>query len=182
MSKVRVVRAAPNTPIFGEGRVVRMGGGNVGPVASRADMDAVVPDQPFEAGAGADTAADQWAQELERRDRAAGIAPVPMVAPSHPVPMDSLLPGVGRYVTGPVEPMRVERQPSDLTALPDRFALEIERKPGGMWKVTAPGVHVGLFVAGADLATVLADAPAALANIVSLDGVLAKPRERKKRP
>ena len=71
-------------------------------------------------------------------------------------------------------------EPSDLSSLPDRFALDIERKPNGWWVIRAPDVHVGLYVAAPDLWEALADAPAALAQIVSLDGVVPAKRRGKK--
>lgn len=66
---------------------------------------------------------------------------------------------------------------ADLTPLPDRFSLAVERK-GDMWKVTAPTVHTGLWKAGEDLPQVVHEALAALAEMVRIDGVVAKGRRK----
>jgi hypothetical protein len=77
---------------------------------------------------------------------------------------------VPRYVT-PQEPE------ADLTPLPDKFSLSIERK-SDMWKVTSPGVHSGLWKAGPSLPRVVEEALAALAEMVRIDGVATKGRRK----
>jgi hypothetical protein len=128
--------------------------------------------EPFEGSVTQDDAV--WQQQIRARELADGLpasASPPAEAWSAPA-----------YREAPAtydRPVYVT-EPADISDLPDRFALEIERKPDGMWKVTAPGVHVGLFVADRDLSSALAEAPGVLAEIVRLDGVVAKPRERKR--
>lgn len=64
----------------------------------------------------------------------------------------------------------------DLTPLPDKFELVIERK-GSSWKVTSP-LHVGLWRAGDRLAAVIEEALGALAMMIAVDGP--KPKGRRK--
>ena len=91
------------------------------------------------------------------------------------------IPTPSYYEPGPVTYQ--ERPPpaptpiADLTSLPDQFALAIERK-GEMWKVTAPTVHTGLWKAGTNLPDVVNEALAALAEMVRIDGVVAKGRRK----
>lgn len=96
-------------------------------------------------------------------------------------------PGVrgSAYQTPVYEPVPYERLPSpsvtfiaDLTALPDRFSLTVERKADGVWKLTAPGVHSGLWKAGTSLPDVVNEALASLAEMVRIDGVVAKGRRK----
>lgn len=58
----------------------------------------------------------------------------------------------------------------DLSSLPERFQLEIERK-GDRWKITAPAVHNGLWKSGEDLSATMGEALATLAEMVRLDGI-----------
>ena len=80
----------------------------------------------------------------------------------------------GASHTAPIARAPAPRAPADLTGLPERFTLLVEQRPNGFWKVSAPDVHIGLFVAKQDLHEALAEAPGALAQIVRLDGVVTK--------
>ena len=165
---VRVVKQPQANAIFHDQGVIRMdaksmfsGSGEplrpVGAPSPNADMD---------------VAHDAWEQELKRRERAAGL-PESSQSANEPLPV----PGPGRYVERTPTPS-IERV-TDITGLPERFTLEIERK-GEWWKITAPTVHVGLFVAHQDLIVALSDAPGALAAILRLDGELPRPKRGRK--
>lgn len=130
------------------------------------------PDGAFEAPD--DVNYDRVFAERERElGLPAATAPTYYAAPSVPTPR-SILPGPISYSEGPLLPMP---EPADLTALPDKFSLSIERKDG-IWKVTSPGVHGGLWKAGPTLPEVVAEALAALAEMVRIDGVIAKGRRK----
>lgn len=62
------------------------------------------------------------------------------------------------------------QKPLSNTTLPSDFAVCVERRPDGWWLVTAPAVHVGLFIIHRDLSVALADVPAALSELLRLDG------------
>jgi hypothetical protein len=142
--------------------------------------------EPFFAEPGSDgtVANEDWAESLARREAAAGLPAT--AGGGEGAPERYGTPAWQRAADAPniVEvleaiPRPVPRPPADLSPLPDRFTLQVERKPDGWWIVTAPGVHIGLFVAAPDLPGALADAPATLAQIVRLDGIVARGRRRK---
>lgn len=68
---------------------------------------------------------------------------------------------------------RAPVEPADLGSLPDKFTLSVEHK-GSVWKITAPSVHTGLWKAGPDLNQVVNEALAALAEMVRIDGIVAR--------
>lgn len=168
MPRARAIRS-PSTNFIetGAGRSIRMVAGSIGAGGGLPDTAMQDGQEPMEPGASPGDN-DAWARELAQREAAAGLPVAPSAA---------WLPGPVEYVAPPPA-HSVSRVPTDLSALPDRFSLEIERKPDGWWVVRAPGVHVGLFVAHQDLTVALADAPGALAGIVRLDGVVSKKKTR----
>jgi hypothetical protein len=166
MPKARLISAGKVPPVFSDRGSLRWaaGSGNLG-AAPEAILADVMPD-PVRDPAPDAVPDDNWAETIRRREAAEGMTAIPELAlPLRP-------PGAA-YVPA---------APSDLTPLPDRFTLDIERKPDGWWIVRAPTVHIGLFIAHQDLATALADAPGALAAIVRLDGQVPKPQTRRKKP
>lgn len=112
-----------------------------------------------------------WAQDVRRRELAMGIASGParvsgadQTAPAvRPDIIERFVPSVAVY---------------DLSPLPDNFELRIERR-GDRWKVTAPGVHSGLWKSGVDLVQTMDAAITALAEMIRLDGPLPAPRKRR---
>lgn len=181
MPKVRVIQQAPAP-------VVTSGSGVFRPIAAPTTLSApqsvaAVPadDRAFMPDAG--VADDEWALELERReanDELVRERKTTLVATGAPTPK-SILPGSISYAEGPVQAIARKPTTAPLTSLPDRFTLDIERKPDGWWKITAPSVHTGLFIARQDLADALADTPEALAEILRLDGPLPQAKRRKRR-
>ena len=173
MPRTRVLKAAPSPAIFTELGALRMtsgsmgAGGPPGPQAMPEPMPMPMPD----GNRLADGPDDDWAGEIARREAAAGVATAAVAAPA------ALNPDYVYDFPARVAATR-ERPPADLTPLPDRFALDVERKPDGWWVVRAPGVHPGLFCAHQDLATALSEAPEMLAEIVRLDGVVARKGKR----
>ena len=134
-----------------------------------------------------ETPDDQWEAEVKRRELTAGI-------PAAAVPGGSAgtlariheqsggLDGVMDDPRGrPVLDHHADEPAAlvDLSALPDKFNLQVERKKNGWWKVTAPEVHTGLFLSHQDLLRALAAAPITLAQIVQIDGTL--PLDKRKR-
>lgn len=79
---------------------------------------------------------------------------------------------IPRFIESPVPPL----PEADLTPLPDKFELIVERV-NGSWKITSP-LHVGLWRAGADLPAVIEEALGALAMMIAVDGP--KPKGRRK--
>lgn len=130
-----------------------------------------VPAERFEAPLADDAA---WQRTIAMREAAEGLpAPPPMMQPAQqwirPAPHD--VPHAAAEA--------VMRPDVDLTGLPEKFTLEVEAKPGGWWKISAPLHHAGLFIAHQDLLTALVDVPGALAQILRLDGpVPAKPKRK----
>ncbi len=115
-----------------------------------------------------------WARTVAQREAAEGLPVVRSPAPISFIASHS-------EVNRALDQMEQRRQSlgADLTGLPDRFTLEIERK-ADRWKVTAPGVHSGLWKSGTDLPAVVDEALAVLAEMVRVDGVAPRPRVRKK--
>lgn len=103
-----------------------------------------------------------WERTVAQREAAEGLPRMAAAAP--PV-------NVGWGVAANTSLMRpvVEQEPSDFSSLPDKFAIEIERK-GERWKVTAPGVHSGLWKSGEDLPGVVEEALDVLSEMMRLDG------------
>lgn len=170
------------TVTLGQHSSMRLLAGSMG-AAQAAGADGPLDASPataerFEAPIADDAA---WAAQVRAREAAEGLPvhvvdrfvnpPIVGVASDH-LRHFSLAPGS----VPPGDWKASLDEEADLSPLPDAFALEIERKPDGMWKVTAPSVHVGLFVADRDLGSALARAPGVLAEIVRLDGVVARPR------
>lgn len=175
--KTRLISAPPAQVIHHERGTIRPAAGSsmASGVPIRDEAVALGPDRT-EAPQLAD---DAWEAELRRRELAEGL-PVATAAPL-PTPQQqstAFIPAafVTQLPHPTSRPEADEFDAPDLTGLPEKFALEVERK-GDWWKVTAPDVHIGLFVAHQDLLIALADAPGALAQIVRLDGM--NPRERK---
>ncbi len=126
------------------------------------DGGAPLHNQPVERFETPEVNPDDWERTIRQREMAEGMAsPTPDQAVAQP-----------RYT-----PSTATADLRDLSALPDRFTLAIERK-GDAWKVTAPTVHHGLWKAGNDLPSTVNAALNALAEMVSLDGVAATPRRR----
>ena len=192
--KLNVVSRAATPPIVGgsglqpmprlpTGQPMMMpGGARHAPRAPLQLLDAAaVAGVPLSAHDGAfESGADLTANQIRMREIAEGLADtgqrsVPP-APQWPTGQD-----LSRYVEAarPQPQAPVRSPPADLSSLPDRFALEVERKEDGTWIVRAPAIHVALFVAGHDLAHALAEAPGRLADIVRLDGEQPKRRKRK---
>jgi hypothetical protein len=121
----------------------------------------------------------KWADEVRQREAAAGLPAVerqinpPLVGIDYS-PAISLKPG-----TVPNGWRGLPREEADLSPLPPRFSLEIERKDD-RWKVTAPGVHLGLWKSGPDLMVIVGEALATLAEMVGVDGVVPAAKRRKK--
>ncbi len=130
-----------------------------------APMNEGVPTERFEAPLADDAA---WQRTVAMREAAEGLPQAQAAPVAQYIPQTPYIPPTAR----------ADRLNADLSTLPDRFALEIERK-GERWKVTAPAVHSGLWKAGDDLPTVVEESLAALAEMVGLDGVVAKPRRRR---
>lgn len=132
------------------------------------------PDGAFEAPD--DVNYDRVIAERERELGlpAAGVSGAAYQPPVYPGKPGSItyVPDIPRFIESPV-PL----PEADLTPLPDKFSLSIERKDG-IWKVTAPSVHPGLWKAGPDLPRVVNEALAALAEMVRIDGVIAKGRRK----
>ncbi len=116
---------------------------------------------------------DDWSRTVAMREAAEGLPAAQTQPPQQwvrPAPHDA------PYTA----PATVSRPAVDLDGLPEKFTLEVESKPGGWWKITAPAHHAGLFIAHQDLLVALVDAPGALAQILRLDGpVPTKPRRRR---
>jgi hypothetical protein len=140
--------------------------GSMGALAPdpNAPMNEGVPTERFEAAVVAD---DDWSRTIAMREQAEGLPRANSPTSEWTAP------------TAQVQslPSRRSQQDADLTSLPDRFCLEVERKLD-RWKITASGVHTGLWKSGDDLPETLTEALAALAEMVRLDGVVAKPKRR----
>lgn len=163
------------TQDLGGGRSMRIIAGSMGAAGTGLTNDEPlgVADR-FEAPPVEDRA---WADEVRRREQAAGL---PTVAPRQSGQLHNIDQSRGGIVT--IAGSTPSRQPSDLSGLPERFTFEIERKPDGWWKVSAPASHIGLFVANQDLLQALSEAPGALAQILRLDGPTPASPKRKKKP
>ena len=164
MARTVRVRAVPRggTTDLGGGRSYRIQSGSMG----APDPHIVNPEEPFEAPVSDDV---QWQAELRRRESAAGLAAVAQT--QHPPwPGDS--PRTIEMANGlpPIVVSPSKQKTDDLTGLPDRFTLVIEKKPDDWWKISAPEHHTGLFIAHKDLYAGLANAPGALALILRMDG------------
>lgn len=145
--------------------------------AVTASVAALPTVETFEPGS---DAGDDWARQVQMREAAEGLPMNAIERVLDHLPADLAQRRAERLeFRDPDAALAPPRPPVDLSPLPDRFALEVERKPNGWWIVRAPGVHIGLFVMAEDLAGALSDAPATLAEIVRLDGMVAKGRKRK---
>ena len=179
-AKVRPVRAATPPP----GNLIRTGDGNRGYRFESGSIGAWQTIEPpptrFEA------APELTAEQIAERERAAGIEPegVPPAAGYAPVgrPIEdpanwnALQPGPVQLVSSP------RRAPvTDLSGLPQRFTLDVERKENGWWVVRSPALHAGIFVAREDICDALAEAPGIIAEILRLDGEQPAKRRRAKK-
>lgn len=138
--------------------------------------DAPLTNERFEAPIQDDAA---WEQQVRERELAEGMEAANFTPQSPPPERFDGFQIVTRTPSPARPPWSDPPTPPDISGLPTTFALDVEQKPDGTWKVTAPGVHVGLFVADRDLGAALSRAPGVLAEIVRLDGVVAKPRARR---
>lgn len=180
--KARMISApAGGTTQLGQHTSMRLLAGSMGAPMQPMPGDAPLTNERFEAPLQDDAA---WEQQVRARELAAGL-PAAAPAPEREYYDESPAPprpGSLTYVNDPASLPRyvsAPLAPPDLSGLPPTFTLDVEQKPDGTWKVTAPGVHVGLFVADRDLGAALSRAPGVLAEIVRLDGVVAKPKMRK---
>ena len=191
--KARVIQAAQAAPVFSKTGALRWAGGsgNLGAPPS-AVLEAVMPRPQTAATTSAVTTGpmlepppddsvgdDAWARTVAAREAAQGIRTPAAPRVQHADPVGALG-GPMTYVADGV-PLPLPRDPTDLSLLPDRFTLDIERKLDGWWVVRAPAVHIGLFVAAQDLADALARAPDDLAAIVRLDGVVPAVEKKKRK-
>ena len=143
-------------------------GAPAAPPLSPAKIAAVPTVEAFEPGADID------ARVIAEREAAEGLISEtalermvnpPVVMDLHYSPPISLTPGSVPHGWKPPP-----REDVDLSPLPAKFALDVERKDDGWWVVRAARVHPGLFVAGDDLGAALGEAVEKLAEIVRLDG------------
>lgn len=189
--KARMIASPPGGTVqLGQHTSMRLLAGSMGAPVQPMPGDEPLTSERFEAPTQDDAA---WEQQLRQREMAEGMEAATFV-PQPPAP--TRFSGISTadpeyYDDPPVRPASITYAPDmmsrpaappvriDLSGLPGTFTLEVEQKPDGTWKITAPGVHVGLFVADRDLGAALSRAPGVLAEIVRLDGVVAKPRTRK---
>ncbi len=154
------------TKTLGGGTSMRILAGSMGASPTTSPVgESLTPgvSEPFEAPLEDDR---DFAREIAQREAALGLPPSapPMVRYD---PLRAVMPRESSSAT------------ADLSSLPPRFALEIERKDD-RWKVTAPGVHLGLWKSGPDLHAVVDEALATLAEIVRVDGPTPAPKRRQK--
>lgn len=170
-NKVRTVSTPP-------AQLVQTGERNQGFRFLAGSMGAAMPHP--DGGEKFEAATELSEREIAEREAALGLSSEP--EPVRGKPSDTYVPpGHAEEVRRVAAFADYVNRDADLSTLPDRFTLEIERKGDGWWKVTAPAVHIGLFIAHQDLATALADAPAALAEIVRLDGQVPAAKRRGKK-
>lgn len=185
--KARMISApAGGTTQLGQHTSMRLLAGSMGAPTQPMPGDEPLTTEPFEAPVQDDAA---WERQVRARELAAGLPTLPSVMERATTAFDFTIGGTrdpgapipqsDREAPIPQAVWREVAKLSDLSGLPSTFTLEIEQKPDGTWKVTAPGVHVGLFVADRDLGAALSRAPGVLAEIVRLDGVVAKPKTRR---
>ena len=168
-------------------------GGNAPPSVQQLDTAPTVRIAP-EPGSRSEVDNDSWQAELRMREIAEGLDDRPVNVPLPPAPNARKLedyppPQRESHLSHRQMPdhdqMDWPRLPieiadlTDLSGLPDSFAFHIERK-GEKWKVTAPDIHVGLFVADENLSAALARAPGELSKIIAIDGLQPKPKARKR--
>ena len=107
---------------------------------------------------------EDWARTVAMREAAEGIQRLAQTTqPPHAASYSEVDAELNKL------PMARRSLSADLSSLPAKFALEIEHK-GDRWKVTAPGVHSGLWKSGEDLPSVVEEALAVLAEMMRLDG------------
>lgn len=135
-----------------------------------APMDEGVPATKFEAPTVDDVA---WQRTVAMREAAEGLPPVN--SPRWEAKTDNV-----QVMPPSMSHGELAQRIVNLDGLPEKFTLEVESKPDGWWKVSAPAHHAGLFIAHQDLIVALTDAPGALAQILRLDcPVPAKPKRRR---
>lgn len=188
MARIRTVQAPRGELIdLGPGSSMRLISGSMGAPAATTNTPAPLGDTKFETPM--DDAA--MAREIARREVAEGLTPSSTFSsvaqrPVPPIqdpnillgPEQPLFVGTTAYYRLEGDSLRYVGPNADLSSLPERFTLDIERKAAGSWVVRAPSVHVSLFVANEDLTTALANAPAALAAILALDGPVPAQKKR----
>jgi hypothetical protein len=178
--KARMISApAGGTRQLGQHTSMRLLAGSMGAPSQPMPGDEPLTNERFEAPAQDNTA---WEQQVRMREMAEGI---PEQARGDAEEERAALSERLKYTPLPaydtLAHIKTIHSATDLSGLPGTFTLEVEQKPDGTWKVTAPGVHVGLFVADRDLGAALSRAPGVLAEIVRLDGVVARPKARRAR-
>jgi hypothetical protein len=177
MPRVRAIKGPPTSFIeIGDGRSMRMVAGSMGAAQPQGGPEPAFVDTAMEPGSGAALDNDAYARMVRQREAAEGLPEVAAPQVEYVTPPMLAPPLASGGITFAD---RLSQPRADLSPLPERFSLDIERKPDGWWVVRAPGVHIGLFVAHQDLTAALADAPGALAGIVRLDGLVTARRRRK---
>lgn len=174
--KVRAVRTPPAS-------LVQTGEMNKGYRFMSGSMGAATPPPPQDAAF--EAAIELTPEEIRRREEAVGLPLEPESVP----PASAINYGIlanqldaAEWNRGassiPMRPRGWQSPDINLSSLPDRFTIEVERK-GNVWVVRAPAVHQALFVADGDLVEALSQAPGRLAEIVNVDGIVpAKGRKK----
>lgn len=174
---MRVIKAAGPSMPQPENGVARMVAGSMaGSTAPPALGPQPVVHDRMEPGA-ADLPHDAWEQEIRRREAGAGMA---AAASTSAEALKQMSGGIGNnYEVRRAPANMAATDPPNLDGLPTKFTVEVEQKSDGIWKITAPSVHVGLWIADRDLGAALYKVPVALAAILQVDGT--KPAARRGR-
>ena len=146
-----------------------------GPIGNIPAMGA--PDTSFEAPE------VDYGRMIAERERELGLAaelPAAVSGSAYYAPAEHYTPPSRHQDDPPYAPPSAPAAPVDLSGLPERFTLLVERK-GDWWKITAPQSHIGLFVAHQDLFVALSDVPGSLAQILRLDGEVPAKATRKRK-
>lgn len=75
----------------------------------------------------------------------------------------------------PKSSSRTTPAPDDTDQLPDVTTFEVTRKPNGWWRITACQHHIGCYLIGRDLRSLMHEAPSALNQLLKLDGPIPAP-------
>lgn len=113
---------------------------------------------------------------ITERERELGLPMMMAPAVGGAAHQASILPDRIAYSQAVPVPVVYDVPAADLTSLPAKFELVIERV-NESWKITSP-LHVGLWRAGTDLPAVIEEALGALAMMISVDGPKPKGRRR----